>query len=258
MTRASSLSTTRVAPQWPVIGTKSPSQPGLRQNPVVNRKRRAPLPEHRLRQHLQLRLQPPQQRNRHRIHGERSTGIRRTGQRRTGDGFRRAPAARQARRGSQPARQPSWPGSRRARPAACRNGTAPPGRETPACRSGRATPPPRPHPTAPCEARAPPRRPSPGRPRTARRHAPPAPDTACHPLAPIIRPPLPVRLAPDHLAIPRRERLSRGAGPPIGTIANDSLCSTASAPSIMAVNSCILLPASSLLHAGRGSFCVCA
>ena len=46
--------------------------------------------------------------------------------------------------------------------------------------------------------------------------------------------------------------------PAIGTIANDPLCSTASAPSIMAVNPCILLPASSLSHACRGSICVCA
>ena len=58
--------------------------------------------------------------------------------------------------------------------------------------------------------------------------------------------------------IPRHERLSRGAGPPIGTIGNDPLCSTAIAPSIMAVNPCILLPASSLSHACRGSFCGCA
>ena len=46
--------------------------------------------------------------------------------------------------------------------------------------------------------------------------------------------------------------------PAIGTIANDPLFSTASAPSIMAVNPCIVLPASSLSHAGRGSICVCA
>ena len=46
--------------------------------------------------------------------------------------------------------------------------------------------------------------------------------------------------------------------PVIGTIGNDPLCSTASAPSIMAVNPCILLPASSLSHACRGSFCGCA
>ena len=46
--------------------------------------------------------------------------------------------------------------------------------------------------------------------------------------------------------------------PAIGTIGNEPLCSTASTPSIMAVSPCILLPASSLLHAGRGSFCGCA
>ena len=46
--------------------------------------------------------------------------------------------------------------------------------------------------------------------------------------------------------------------PPIGTIGNDPLCSTASAPSIMAVTPCILLPALSLSHACRGSFCGCA
>ena len=46
--------------------------------------------------------------------------------------------------------------------------------------------------------------------------------------------------------------------PAIGTIGNDPLCSIASAPSIMAVNPCILLPASSLSHACRGSFCGCA
>ena len=73
-------------------------------------------------------------------------------------------------------------------PAARRRGTAAPAPETPACRSGRATPPPRPHPNAPCAAHALPRRPAPGRPRTARRRAPPAPDTACHPPPPIIRP----------------------------------------------------------------------
>ena len=39
---------------------------------------------------------------------------------------------------------------------------------------------------------------------------------------------------------------------------NDPLCSTASAPSIMAVNPCIVLPASSLSHACRGSICGCA
>ena len=49
--------------------------------------------------------------------------------------------------------------------------------------------------------------------------------------------------------------------PVIGTIANDplcALCSAAIAPSIMAVNPCILLPALSLSHACRGSICVCA
>ena len=46
--------------------------------------------------------------------------------------------------------------------------------------------------------------------------------------------------------------------PAIGTIGNDPLCSTASAPSIMAVNPCIVLPASSVSHACRGSFCGCA
>ena len=46
--------------------------------------------------------------------------------------------------------------------------------------------------------------------------------------------------------------------PAIGTIGNDPLCSTASAPSIMAVNPCILLPAPSLSYACRGSFCGCA
>ena len=40
----------------------------------------------------------------------------------------------------------------------------------------------------------------------------PAPDTACHPSPPIIRPPLPVRLTPDHPAVlRRRERPSRCA-----------------------------------------------
>ena len=43
----------------------------FRQDAVVDRERRAPLPEHRLRQHFQLRLQPSQQRNRHRIRSVR-------------------------------------------------------------------------------------------------------------------------------------------------------------------------------------------
>ena len=47
----------------------------LRQDAVVDRERRAPLPEHRLRQHFQLRLQPPQERNRHRIRGVRRIGV---------------------------------------------------------------------------------------------------------------------------------------------------------------------------------------
>ena len=214
----------------------------FRQDAVVDRERRAPLPEHRLRQHLQLRLHSPQQRNRHRIHG-----VRRVPQRR---GRRGETRNRHAHRGGRTA---AAPGQRHAGAAqhhrAGKHQLA--GQVAPPRRLGRI----RPrhaqrahHPAAQLQIRH--------EPAIGMDHQPLI-ERSTH-LAPIIRPPLPVRLAPDHPAIPRRERLSRGAGPPIGTIGNDPLCSTATAPSIMAVNPCIVLPAPSLSHACRGSFCGCA
>ena len=212
MARVSSLSTTRVAPQWPVTRTRSPSQPGS------------------------VRMRSSTANAAHPCPNTASGSTSSSGSSPLSSGIGTASAANAA-----PAKDAAWPGlaagaeslatgtptvvaGQPPRPASGmpeRHSTTGPGNTSLPVRSrhprrlGRIRP-------RHAQRAHHPRRPSPGRPRTGRRHGPPAPDTACHPLAPIIRPPLPVRLAPDHPAIPRRERLSRGAGPPIGTIGKRS------------------------------------
>ena len=171
----------------------------FRQDAVVDRERRAPLPEHRLRQLLQLRLQPPQQRNRHRIHGERNTG-----ERRTGEGLR-VPRHR-GRRGETRNRYANRGGRAAAAPGQRHAGAAQHHRAGKHQLAGQVTPPCPLRRIRPCHAQ----RAHHAAAHLQIRHEPaigmhhqPLIQRSTH-WRRLYAPPLPVRLAPDHPVTPRR------------------------------------------------------
>ena len=206
MTRASSLSTTRVAPQWPGTRTRSSSQPGSvrMRSSTANAAQLCP----------------------NTASGSTSS----SGSSPRNSGIGTASTAYAASASAAPASAAPATGS------ACPGGAAGAARlatGTPTVAAGQ---PPRPasgmperHSTTgpgntslPVRSRHPapsaaseramrsgalPRRPSPGRPRTARRHAPPAPDTACHPIAADYTP-----TTPGSDSLGARARVVRGIG----------------------------------------------
>ena len=110
----------------------------FRQDAVVDRERRAPVPEHRLRQHFQLRRDSLEQGDGHHIHRRRLRGRRPKARNRHADGGGRKAAQPRVRRAGPPST--TGPGNT-SLPVRSRH-PAPPAASERAMRSARTTPPP--------------------------------------------------------------------------------------------------------------------